>query len=321
MRSALPLLLAVASLAVRVSAAVDDSWEDDDQKDDPPQLARKSLVKADDDPGLMILFFILAIFAVAAGVYIYTSMFENSSADEVRLRLLQEKLLRLPPCDRCGKKLPTSELCPSCQVVAYCGPDCMRRDRDRHGIVCDRLKAIREQHDQKSGDEGRAVEAPPDHAVSRGYFVDWADDDSMILRDALTFFAKYRSRMVEYAVAQLPGKGRGVVLADVSTERFKALHAVEDPLRLMYITASAIGRGGPLSLFDCDHVTDLVCEYDPQQSLVVAFTNGMNYVTRTDARCPVILLPFDLETSAKVMRSLTQQCIVTQSSPKSTYGS
>eukprot|EP01062_Namystynia_karyoxenos_P054379 TRINITY_DN44719_c0_g1_i1.p1 TRINITY_DN44719_c0_g1~~TRINITY_DN44719_c0_g1_i1.p1 ORF type:complete len:349 (+),score=110.70 TRINITY_DN44719_c0_g1_i1:87-1133(+) len=330
------LLAAAAGAAAIDEAELDENWDGPaagqqgatEQKAEQQQQQRgrqRGGEKEGDEENMVVLIFVSAIIAAAVGMWIYNTCTQSSSDKQARMRLLHEQLANLPPCERCGQKLVSSRLCDNCQVIVYCSPDCSEKDKARHSLVCDRLRQIRLSHEQGGGaPAGR--EAPPPgppagSAPAKGYFADWTADDGKILRDAVTYFAKYFSKLSEFAASELRGKGRGIVLADVSTERFKPLHCAEDPIRLMYITQRAISAhgGSALSLFDCDLVSDLLSGYNPQQGFVVAFTNGMNYVNRLDARCPVVALSFDREQAIKNMQSLSSAQIVTQTSHKSAY--
>ena len=199
----------------------------------------------------------------------------------------------LPPCEACGTKHKDNRLCEACSVVAYCSEPCRASHAPRHAEVCGRLASLRAKHTERppshqhgtdaaaagGGGGGEGAEDGMGNAMLKGYFVDWqADNAAGILKDVATFFVKYQAKMVAAARDNLPSQGRGLLLVDVSTERFKELHKACDPTRMMYLSSATVRANPRLALFACDTVAELLQRYDPGRESVVAFTNGLSYV-------------------------------------------
>eukprot|EP01059_Diplonema_ambulator_P036661 TRINITY_DN9234_c0_g1_i1.p1 TRINITY_DN9234_c0_g1~~TRINITY_DN9234_c0_g1_i1.p1 ORF type:complete len:299 (+),score=50.00 TRINITY_DN9234_c0_g1_i1:38-898(+) len=218
----------------------------------------------------------------------------------------------IPPCENCGQKLPQNKLCEGCQVVGYCSPECREVHEARHREVCYRLAALRNKHSEGGG---VPLKEPANHASQRGYFVNWEPTKhTAILKDTAAYFVKHRQAIADCAVKNLPKSGRGLVLVDVSTERFKPLHKVEDPVRLMYLSAGMLANP-VLSLLQCNKIKDLVTNYDPNTSAVAVFSNGLNYIERLDAHCPALILSHNHEDACRTIMNMTSSCIITRNTP------
>ena len=191
----------------------------------------------------------------------------------------------LPPCENCGTKHKGNRFCQGCQVVAYCSEECEKVHHARHEAFCERLAALRAKHTENpQTPQDAAGQNPFGNAMRRGYFVDWQKTNThSILKDVAAYFVKYWANMVTESLSSLEKAGKGLLLVDVSTERFKDLHSTEDPVRIMYITYGQLRGNAHFALFTCDTVLSLLQGYDPRTSSVVAFTNGLSYLEV----CPV----------------------------------
>eukprot|EP01061_Rhynchopus_euleeides_P006811 TRINITY_DN15831_c0_g1_i1.p1 TRINITY_DN15831_c0_g1~~TRINITY_DN15831_c0_g1_i1.p1 ORF type:complete len:388 (+),score=101.44 TRINITY_DN15831_c0_g1_i1:74-1165(+) len=292
------------------------------QKSNAGQAA-PGVPKVDRDGQLnaIILVSVVVVFAfgVIAMVVCCTDDTDASDSLTPKDKEMMEMLSKhyLPPCENCGTKHQGNRLCDQCEVVAYCSQECQVVHRPRHEVVCDRLRALRTKHTENPpAPKPGAEDANPGNAMRRGYFVDWQKTNTpSILKDTAAYFVKYWGSIVTQSLANLEKLGKGLVLADVSTERFKDLHATGDPVRIMYLTYGQI-RGNPhLAMFTCDRVLTMLQEYNPRTSSVVAFTNGLNYVEREDAMCPVLVLDHDDAKACASIKRLDESQLVTRHTP------
>ncbi|KAJ9451079.1 hypothetical protein DIPPA_16738 [Diplonema papillatum] len=219
-----------------------------------------------------------------------------------------------PPCESCGTKSHGNALCPGCSVVAYCGEACAEVHKARHAEVCGRLAALRKKHsDRPPTFRGRAPDHEPPPAAQLGYFNDWAaSEPQAALRDTAAYFVKYRLAIADFAAENVNRHGRGVVLVDVATERFKPLHTVDTSNHFVYLPARAIVQNPRLSLYACHTVLELVQAYNPSEAAVVAFVCGIGSIERTQVVSPVILLHTEEDLACNTIRNLTPSDIVSR---------
>eukprot|EP01060_Flectonema_neradi_P020949 TRINITY_DN28448_c0_g1_i1.p1 TRINITY_DN28448_c0_g1~~TRINITY_DN28448_c0_g1_i1.p1 ORF type:complete len:274 (+),score=40.14 TRINITY_DN28448_c0_g1_i1:173-994(+) len=256
---------------------------------------------------------------VVIGVVIFMSiviafMGKGETQDERMLRELQRHYS--PPCELCGKKGFENKLCRKCEVVAYCSQSCQEAHSDRHNEVCSKLAVIRKKHTTGKSDVSTLAEQQRKNCGTlQGYFIDWGGVSSTaILKDACLYFIKYQHLIPEKALSHLSQQGRGIVLCDVSTERFVKLDEVSTDVRMLYIPAGSI-MGPRLALFNCQMIRDYLVSYNPGNSAIVAFTNGLNYIEHTAATCPVVVMSFDKLKAINTFQNLTPSCMISCDSP------
>ena len=245
-------------------------------------------------------------------------MGRGESEDERMMKELQRHYS--PPCELCGKKGYENKLCTICEVVAYCSAACKEAHADRHNEVCSRLAVIRKKHTSgknKAGDLSNLSEQRKNCGTLQGYFVDWGGvSKSAILKDVCLYFIKYQHLMPEKALSHVNQQGRGIILCDVSTERFVKLEETSPDVRMLFLPASSI-IGPRLTLFNCNVVRDYLMNYNPNNSAVVAFTNGLNYIEHSAATCPVVLMSLDKLKAVETFKNLTPSCMISSESPRS----
>eukprot|EP01104_Vermistella_antarctica_P007518 TRINITY_DN1848_c1_g1_i3.p1 TRINITY_DN1848_c1_g1~~TRINITY_DN1848_c1_g1_i3.p1 ORF type:complete len:265 (-),score=67.87 TRINITY_DN1848_c1_g1_i3:114-908(-) len=233
-------------------------------------------------------------------------------------------------CENKEEKFGEYKLCASCKMVCYCSRDCQKRAWKTHKLECPDMKAqfdkMQEQMIENRKKQAEKAGSNPMSAEDVGdglpfFKIPWDRcEQKQIQIDVQLYFNKYQHGIVKYSQRKFAEAGKGLVIADVSTERTEE---TEGQLRLMYVKPEILSHGDFGAINENNKTSDLLAKYDPDNSVVLAFTyaNYARGAAASEKFVPVMHVAYDPETIDQLNEELKSEFVDGKQVPKGKCGS